>query len=188
MRRSLAAGEIAREDLALDLEVADPDTGEITRTIPGRKTELILHLSATDQTVGRFGNTRTPISVEQVKEWLATSSTVIVRPVLDLNGHQPVDSYEIPDRIRRQVTLRDHHCVFPHCTKPTERCDLDHVVPHADDGPTCPCNLAPLCRGHHRLKTAGRVTYRVLTPGTYLWTGPAASGWSTPPAPTTSSA
>ncbi len=95
-----------------------------------------------------------------------------MRPVLDLNGHQPVDSYEIPDRIRRQVTLRDHHCVFPHCTKPTERCDLDHVVPHADDGPTCPCNLAPLCRGHHRLKTAGRITYRVLTPGTYLWTGP----------------
>ncbi len=88
MRRSIAAGEIARQDLALDLEVADPDTGEITRTIPGRKTELVLHLSATDQTVGRFGNTRTPISVEQVKEWLATSSTVIVRPVLDLNGHQ----------------------------------------------------------------------------------------------------
>ena len=67
VRRAKALGEIAREDLILDLEVADPETGEITRTIPGRKTELILHLSATDQTVGRFGNTRTPISVEQIK-------------------------------------------------------------------------------------------------------------------------
>jgi hypothetical protein len=38
---------------------------------------------------------------------------VILRPVLDLAGHQPVDSYEIPDRIARQVKLRDHHCVFP---------------------------------------------------------------------------
>jgi 5-methylcytosine-specific restriction endonuclease McrA len=172
-RRSIAAGELARQDLALDLEVVDPETGEITRTIPGRKVELILHLGVTDQTVGRFGNTLTPISPDQIKTWLHTpGSNVIVRPVLDLNGHQPVDSYEIPDRIRRQVTLRDHHCVFPYCTKPAERCDLDHVIPHGDDGPTCPCNLAPLCRGHHRLKTSGRATYRMLTPGTYLWTGP----------------
>ena len=89
VRRAKALGEIAREDLALDLEVADPETGEITRTIPGRKTELILHLSATDQTVGRFGNTRTPISVEQIKTWLNLANTsVIVRPVIDLAGDQ----------------------------------------------------------------------------------------------------
>ena len=76
VRRAKALGEIAREDLILDLDVADPDTGEITRTVPGRKTELILHLSATDQTVGRFGNTRTPISVEQIKHWLSLANTV----------------------------------------------------------------------------------------------------------------
>ncbi len=97
---------------------------------------------------------------------------MIVRPVIDLAGHQPVDSYEIPDRIRFQVTERDHHCVFPHCTKPAESCDLDHIEPHADGGATCACNLAPLCRGHHRLKTAGQASYRMLTPGTYHWTLP----------------
>src|SRR5215203_5775556 len=172
-RRAKALGEIAREDLILDLDVADPDTGEITRTVPGRKTELILHLSASDQTVGRFGNTRSPVSVEQIKQWLSQANTsVIVRPVLDLAGHQPVDSYEIPDRIARQVKLRDHHCVFPHCTRPAESCDLDHLQAHADDGVTCPCNLASLCRGHHRLKTAGRAHYQILTPGTYHWTLP----------------
>ena len=49
----------------------------------------MLHISATDQTVGRFGNTRTPISVEQIKEWLSLPNTVvIVRPVIDLNGNQ----------------------------------------------------------------------------------------------------
>jgi hypothetical protein len=99
VRRAKALGEIAREDLILDLQVADPDTGEVTRTVPGRKTELILHLSASDQTVGRFGNTRTPVSTEQTKTWLSLANTsVIVRSVLDLAGHQPVDSYEIPDR------------------------------------------------------------------------------------------
>ncbi len=75
VRRAKALGEIAREDLALDLQVADPETGEITRTIPGRKTELMLHIAATDQTVGRFGNTRTPISVEQIKAWLSLPNT-----------------------------------------------------------------------------------------------------------------
>ena len=133
VRRAKALGEIAREDLALDLQVADPETGEITRTLPGRKTELILHLSATDQTVGRFGNTRTPISVEQIKTWLNLPNTsVVVRPVIDLNGDQPVDSYEIPDRIRFQVSERDHHCVFPYCHRPVESCDLDHIEPYAD--------------------------------------------------------
>ena len=61
---------------------------------------------------------------------------------------------------------------FPHCTRPAESCDLDHIQPHADDGVTCPCNLAPLCRGHHRMKTAGRAHYRMLRPGTYHWTLP----------------
>ncbi|PWN04602.1 DUF222 domain-containing protein [Nocardioides silvaticus] len=177
VRRSKALGEIAREDLMLDLHVVDAETGEITRTVPGRKTELILHLNPDEMTVGRFGNTKTPISPEQIKTWLGLSgTTVLVRPVVDLAGHQPVDSYEIPDRLRRQVTERDHHCVFPHCTVSAGstvrpgRCDLDHVEPHTDGGATCPCNLAPLCRGHHRMKTAGRAAYRMLHPGTYVWT------------------
>ena len=173
MRRSIAAGELARQDLSLDLDVVDEETGEITRTVPGRKIELILHLNAEDQTVARFGNTRTPISPDQIKEWIGTpGTTTIVRPVINLAGHQPVDAYETPDRTKRQVTLRDHHCVFPYCTKPAERCDLDHVVPHGQGGPTCACNLAHECRGHHRLKTAGIMTCRILSPGTYYWTGP----------------
>jgi hypothetical protein len=45
------------------------------------------------------------------------------------------------------------------------------VVPWPD-GPTCPCNLAPLCRGHHRLKTHGGWTVGVAAPGTYRWTSP----------------
>jgi len=171
VRRAKALGEIAREDLALDLEVADPETGEITRTVSGRKTELTLHLSATDHTVGRFGNTRTPISVEQIRTWLNLANTsVIVRPVIDVNGSHQVDSYEIPDRIRRQVTDRDHHCVYPYCTRPAEACDLDHIEAYADGGETSTDNLAPKCRGHHRMKTAGRASYRMLTPGTYYWT------------------
>jgi hypothetical protein len=170
VRRAKALGELAREDLMLDLPVPDPDTGEIKRNLPGRKSELVIHISADDHTVARFANTRTPITAEQVKAWFSlTHTTVIVRPVLNLAGHQPVDSYEIPAGLRRQVTLRDHHCTHPYCTKPAERCDLDHNQPYAEGGETCGCNLNPKCRGNHRMKTAGRATCRVLHPGTYLW-------------------
>jgi hypothetical protein len=46
------------------------------------------------------------------------------------------------------------------------------VVARARGGPTCSCNIAALCRRHHRLKTHSPWGYLVLDPGTYLWTSP----------------
>ncbi len=63
--------------------------------------------------------------------------------------------------------------MFPYCTRPAERCDDDHCVPHDAGGPTCTCNIAPACRGHHRAKTHGGWTYRFMRPGVYLWVSPA---------------
>jgi hypothetical protein len=37
---------------------------------------------------------------------------------------------------------------------------------------SCSCNLAPLCRRHHRAKTHGRWSYTALERGTYVWTSP----------------
>ncbi|HWI43336.1 MAG TPA: HNH endonuclease signature motif containing protein, partial [Nocardioides sp.] len=47
-----------------------------------------------------------------------------------------------------------------------------HAKPHAEGGPTCPCNLVPLCRRHHRAKTHSAWRYAVVEPGTYDWTSP----------------
>ncbi len=71
--------------------------------------------------------------------------------------------------------------MFPHCTKPAERCDLDHVVPYAEGGETSARILAPGCRGHHRVKTSGQMTCRILTPGTYLWTSASGRQWLVDP-------
>ena len=59
--------------------------------------------------------------------------------------------YEIPTHTARLVRARTPRCTAPGCRVPAARCDLDHVVRHPD-GPTCPCNLTPLCRHHHRMK------------------------------------
>ncbi|WP_168798424.1 HNH endonuclease signature motif containing protein, partial [Nocardioides sp.] len=185
VRRAVAVGELARNDLTLDLEVVDEETGEVTVAAAGRRAVLHIHLADTAIThtstdaaaggapVGRWEDRQTPISVEQIREWLQTPGTSItVKPVIDLADHVPVDSYEIPDRLRERVRLRDHTCRYPWCPRQATRCDLDHARPHTRGGVTCPCNLVPLCRRHHRAKTHSAWRYAVIDPGTYLWTSP----------------
>jgi hypothetical protein len=181
VRRSKAAAELARQDLALDLLIPDPDTGEVVATVPGRKVILNVHITDTSllegnplvNPDGRWEEGRCPITTAQIKEWLrARHTTVIVRPVIDLADHIPVTAYEIPDRHKTRVQLRDHTCRFPHCTRPATRCDIDHHRPHGEGGPTCPCNLVPLCRRHHRAKTHSAWRYETPTPAAYVWTSP----------------
>ncbi|MFD1250748.1 DUF222 domain-containing protein, partial [Nocardioides ginsengisoli] len=104
VRRSQAVGELARADLMLDLEGA-----------PARRATINVHITDTtlsgDNPVARWNDR--PISAEQVREWLGSATTVVVRPVIDLAEHIPVTSYEIPDRHRTSVELRDHTCRFP---------------------------------------------------------------------------
>ncbi|QSR25095.1 DUF222 domain-containing protein [Nocardioides aromaticivorans] len=190
VRRAKAAGELARQDLALDLLIADPNTGEVIATDPGRRVELNVHITDTALTgtnnVGRCEETRSPVQVAQVREWLqAPKTTVIVRAVINLADCIPVDSYEIPDRHQRHVRLRDHTCRFPNCTQQAVRCDLDHAQPHGKGGKTCPCNLTPLCRRHHRAKTHSQWRYQVIAPGHYLWTSPHGHLFHVGPAGTT---
>jgi hypothetical protein len=39
-------------------------------------------------------------------------------------------------------------------------------------------NLAPLCRRHHRAKTAGRWRYQRHPDGSYLWCGPQGTAYA----------
>ncbi|GAB3352903.1 HNH endonuclease signature motif containing protein [Modestobacter lapidis] len=72
-------------------------------------------------------------------------------PVLD--RPPPVDRYTPTPAQRRFVRTRDRTCRHPGCHGRAAWADLDHVVPHANDGPTDCSNLCCLCRRHHRLKT-----------------------------------
>ncbi|GAB2884646.1 HNH endonuclease [Nocardioides pacificus] len=130
--------------------------------------------------LARVENTRSFVSVDQVRDWCANPDTqVVVKPVIDLEDHVHVGAYEVPDRLVERVGLINHSCVFPWCTRPARklkpdghRADCDHVQEHAAGGSTCSCNLAPLCRRHHRHKTHSPWSYTVIDPGTFLWTSP----------------
>jgi hypothetical protein len=65
------------------------------------------------------------------------------------HGHH---GYRPPAAMRRLIERTHPICAFPTCDRPAPGCDLDHTTPWHQGGPTCPCNMSPLCRRHHRLK------------------------------------
>jgi hypothetical protein len=173
VRRAQAVGDLARRQLALDLSTAA--TG--TPAVKPRRVVLHVHLSEAAlhgaDPVGRLERGQSLVTADQIRDWCGNADAqVVVKPVLDLDGCVRVDSYEVPDRVAEQVSLRDATCVFPWCARPARRCDCDHTVAHGAGGGTCSCNLAPLCRRHHRLKTHSPWSYLTLDPGRYLWTSP----------------
>ena len=101
VRRAHALGELARS--------TDP-----TLPLPGREVVLNVHVSDTAITsdegphLARVENTRSFVSVDQVRTWCGTPGTTItVRPVLDLNEHLSGTAYETPDRLVEQSALVD---------------------------------------------------------------------------------
>lgn len=185
VRRAMAVGVIADPDAAAELLRGQPASEERPRptapTRAGKQLVLYVHLSEAalrgGDVVGRVETpghgTGQPVLEMLLRDWCGRRDTqVTIKPVIDVADHQRTDAYEIPDRLREQVVLRDGHCAFPWCTRSARSCDLDHIVPYGLGGATCSCNLAPLCRRHHRLKTHERWSYTALEPGTWLWTTP----------------
>jgi hypothetical protein len=125
-----------------------------------------------DQSMVEVENTRSVVTPEQLRAWCqAAGTTVTVRPVIDLNDTLTTTCYQPTERISEQVRLRHHECVFPSCHRPSRSCDLDHVIPWPI-GPTTSWNLAPLCRGHHRLKTHTDWDYHWVPGVGFVWTDP----------------
>lgn len=73
-------------------------------------------------------------------------------------------------RQKRQIAARYPTCVHPTCRRPVAQCDVDHTEDRAKGGLTTLCNLAPLCRYHHRNKHKTSWRYRKLADGTIEWT------------------
>ncbi|WP_210650595.1 HNH endonuclease signature motif containing protein [Nocardioides sp. SYSU D00065] len=170
--RELDCGPAGNGEVALVLHVTDRDLLDAGRTDSGG-------VARSD----RLG----PMLVGRLRTWLLTAAKVTVTPVVDLASMSAVDRHDPPPRMAAGVRLRDETCVYPHCNRRSERCDLDHVVEYVsldDGGPpgqTAPDNLAPLCRRHHRAKTFGDFSYRRLPDGSYQWTLPTGRQVTTDP-------
>lgn len=57
---------------------------------------------------------------------------------------------------RRAIEIRDRRCTHPYCDEPLERCQVDHIVPYSEGGPTTQENGRLLCGFHNRLRETRR--------------------------------
>ena len=140
VRRSIAAGNLARTQQTLDLTETAEKTGGPTRR---RMREVVLHVHLEEAAVlgagglARLHEARGPVTAEQVRAWCANPDTAVtVQPVLDLAEHLHVGSYEASARLKLQTQLRDLICAFAFCFRPAEDCDCEHRVPADPDRAT----------------------------------------------------
>jgi hypothetical protein len=105
---------------------------------------------------------------------LVGHTRIRVTPVIQPHAENAVDAYEIPQRIRRQVILRDTYEVFPYSARSARNQDLDHTIPFREgaEGQTRASNLGPLSRKAHRGKTHGGWQLEQPKPGVFHWESP----------------
>jgi Domain of unknown function (DUF222) len=76
-------------------------------------------------------------------------------PSLPLDVPLPLDIGEaepaIPAHLRRAVTTRHASCAFPSCDEPASVCQIHHLTPRSQGGPTALHNLITLCAFHHQI-------------------------------------
>ncbi|WP_196073315.1 DUF222 domain-containing protein [Nakamurella alba] len=89
---------------------------------------------------------------------LASVQLVIIDPATGAPLGASDRTYTPGIALARKVRLLSPTCTWIGCSKPAERCDIDHHIPYNHDdptagGPTALWNTEPACRTHHRLKT-----------------------------------
>ncbi|MHB1171736.1 MAG: HNH endonuclease signature motif containing protein [Lacisediminihabitans sp.] len=132
-----------------------------TPTIGGAAPTVLVSVRQDDLERGRgagyVDGVETPISMRAVRQFACTGGIQTVR--LDRVGR--IIELGSPRRCftpqqRRAITLRDGGCLIPGCKVPAAWCEIHHVVPDTDGGPTHPDNGVLLCWFHHRsIETSG---------------------------------
>lgn len=79
------------------------------------------------------------------------------------------DAYAPTPEIRLFVKGKFTTCSVPGCCVDVKNCQLDHIIPWKDGGPTTVWNLHPLCVFHHIQKTEGRLKCYPLPNGDILF-------------------
>ena len=128
---------------------------------------------------GRLG----PVTAEAVRDLFelaaATGGSVVTARATDIpcpgpevHAAEGPGPYQPSEPLKRLLRARHRTCTFPGCGRNSRHCDLDHRL-RWPEGPTCFCNLHPLCEHHHQLKHAApgwRFTHH--GDGRVTWTTP----------------
>lgn len=118
-----------------------------------------------------------PIPIQRAKELCGGDATwmrVLTHPETGMILSVGRSQYSPPASLKRLVKWRADRCMAPGCGMPASRCEIDHTFAWEHGGDTSLENLAPLCRGHHKVKHHGgwRVRQVPGSGGALEWTSP----------------
>jgi len=161
------------ERLAARLDPGPPLPGD-TRSTAARRADLLLemveggsdrpslvvHVSADNLFEGKTGISETDhgtfLTADEIRRISCDAN--LTRVVFGPDS-QPLDVGRtkrlVTPALRIAVMARDLHCVFPGCDRPASWCDVHHLIPWSEGGPTSLDNLVLLCRHHHTLVHEG---------------------------------
>src|SRR6478735_1470307 len=179
----LPAADAVRLDGMLDALARRSRQAGDPRTVDHLTMSLATLLGADDEPGDLAGYG--PIDAQQARAMALDLGSTWRRIVTDPLSGTVLDvgrtTYRPPAALAEHVRHRDKYCTAPGCPVPAARCDLDHTIaydPPPDGAPprplgtTCVHNLGPLCRTHHRLKTAGILRVHQPTAGEFVWRTP----------------
>ena len=177
---SPVSGEARQRAVAAFVRAIDPE-----RFLPGCvlhvhvsdyaiiNADLVANGDDPDATVARI-ETLGPALLDVVRDWLGEGVNVKLLPHLNPATVRPLDSYEIPDRMRDGLLARSPASVFPYSGSTYRGMDIDHTVPYrpppqGPPGQTGLHGLGPLNRREHRVKTFEDIRVVQAIPGIFLW-------------------
>ncbi len=106
--------------------------------------------------------------------WLRTSQLTGPAATISLPLDTGTATETIPPHLRRAVIARDQHCAWPGgCGPLPAACQVHHIVPRSQGGPTALTNLGLFCTFHHLIVVHRWGWNLVLhADGTYTATSP----------------
>jgi hypothetical protein len=90
------------------------------------------------------------------------------------------DRYIPSRKLKHLIRARTARCGAPGCGAQAITSEIDHTIPHPA-GPSCECNLGPLCQRHHHAKHAPGWKLQQTHPGVMRWTTPSGRTYTTHP-------
>jgi hypothetical protein len=167
----------------------DGGPGELADVIAAVETLIARALAeaADEQLTGLLDRARANGKLDTLTLWIGQAVKTINDALADLvdawcrhtggtpgaHGHHRHHGYRPPAGMQRLIPARHPACVFPTCNRKAAHCDLDHTIAYDHGGRTCKCNLAPLCRTHHRVvKQHPSWTLLQPWPGLLIWLTP----------------